>query len=277
VHGDRGPGVKFGRANPATRDTPTIVLSSKEGPAVEARAFALGANDYLVTLPDRLELVARARCYRRAYLNRPERDEAHRQVAKEVAQAARYVRSLLPERLKGGVSVSWRFVPSTRLGGDLFGHRRLGSDYLAVYLPGVSGHGAGPSLLAVSAANLLSAGSLPVNDFRGPGAVVARPNDVFRTGRQSGKYFTTFYGAYDRPALAGLPQRRPPDLAGAGRERLGSMERTMQQLVESTDSIFSKLAATREKADTITQVVTTSITQHHPERRPRASAVRRPG
>jgi methyl-accepting chemotaxis protein WspA len=47
------------------------------------------------------------------------------------------------------------------------------------------------------------------------------------------------------------------DLAGAGRERLGSMEKTMQQLVESTGSISSKLAVIREKADNITQVVTT--------------------
>jgi PleD family two-component response regulator len=37
--------VKLVRANPATRDTPAIVLLGKEGPAVEARAFAPGAND----------------------------------------------------------------------------------------------------------------------------------------------------------------------------------------------------------------------------------------
>ncbi len=51
--------------------------------------------------------------------------------------------------------------------------------------------------------------------------------------------------------------RQAADLAGAGRERLGSMERTMQQLVESTGSISSKLAVIREKADNITHVVTT--------------------
>jgi sigma-B regulation protein RsbU (phosphoserine phosphatase) len=90
------------------------------------------------------------------------------------------------------VGVGWRFVPSTRPGGDLFGHRRLGPDHLAVHLLDVSGHGVGSSPLAVSAANLLSTGSLPDTDFRGPGAVVARLNDVFQTGRQSGKYFTTF-------------------------------------------------------------------------------------
>ena len=88
------------RANLATRDAPTVALPGKEGPAVEARAFALGANDYLVKLPDRLELVARARYHSRAYLSPPERDEAYRRLAEEVAQAARYVQPLLPERLK---------------------------------------------------------------------------------------------------------------------------------------------------------------------------------
>src|SRR5262249_5947486 len=35
--------VKFFRANKSTRDTPMIVLSSKEEPVIKAQAFALGA------------------------------------------------------------------------------------------------------------------------------------------------------------------------------------------------------------------------------------------
>ncbi len=46
-------------------------------------------------------------------------------------------------------------------------------------------------------------------------------------------------------------------LAGAGRTRLGDMESTMEQLVESTASISTKLALIREKADNINVVVTT--------------------
>lgn len=46
-------------------------------------------------------------------------------------------------------------------------------------------------------------------------------------------------------------------LASSGRERLGSMQQTMHQLVESTASISGKLAVIREKADNITVVVTT--------------------
>src|SRR5262245_53707816 len=43
--------VKFYRANPATREIPLVVLSSREEPVIKARAFALGANDYLVKFP----------------------------------------------------------------------------------------------------------------------------------------------------------------------------------------------------------------------------------
>jgi methyl-accepting chemotaxis protein WspA len=46
-------------------------------------------------------------------------------------------------------------------------------------------------------------------------------------------------------------------LATGGRTRLATMEHDMQQLVESTDSISSKLATIREKADNINMVVTT--------------------
>lgn len=44
--------VKRFRANEKTRDVPLIVLSTKEEPETKAEAFALGANDYVVKLPD---------------------------------------------------------------------------------------------------------------------------------------------------------------------------------------------------------------------------------
>jgi len=41
--------VQLFRANPATAETPIIVLSSEEDAEIKSRAFAVGANDYLVT------------------------------------------------------------------------------------------------------------------------------------------------------------------------------------------------------------------------------------
>jgi sigma-B regulation protein RsbU (phosphoserine phosphatase) len=197
--------VKFFRANKPTRQTPMIVLSSKEEPVIKAQAFALGANDYLVKLPDKVELIARVRYHSRGYLNMLERDEAYRrleesqrQLAAELAQAARYVESLLPAKLDGAVRIDWRFVPSTHLGGDMFGYHWLDGDHLAIYLLDVSGHGVGSSLLAVSVANLLGAQSLPNTDCRDPGKVLARLNDFFPMEKQHGKYFTIWYGVFDR-------------------------------------------------------------------------------
>jgi sigma-B regulation protein RsbU (phosphoserine phosphatase) len=46
-----------------------IVLSSKEDPIIKAKAFELGANDYLVKPPERMELIARIRYHSNAYLN----------------------------------------------------------------------------------------------------------------------------------------------------------------------------------------------------------------
>src|SRR3979490_604146 len=51
--------VRRYRANPLTTDTPIIVLSTKDEPSVKREAFAAGANDYLIKLPDTIELVAR--------------------------------------------------------------------------------------------------------------------------------------------------------------------------------------------------------------------------
>ncbi len=66
------------RANPATRNVPIIVLSTREDPTVKSAAFTAGANDYLVKLPDTIELVARIRYHSRSYMNLLQRDEAYR-------------------------------------------------------------------------------------------------------------------------------------------------------------------------------------------------------
>jgi two-component system chemotaxis family response regulator WspR len=64
------------REHPALRQLPVIVLSAKEDPKMKAHSFAVGANDYVVKLPDRLELLARIRYHSGGYISRLQRDEA---------------------------------------------------------------------------------------------------------------------------------------------------------------------------------------------------------
>jgi len=70
--------VRFFRADPDTTGIPIIVLSSREDPRDKSRAFETGASDYLVKLPDKIELVARIRAHSRSFRAQLERDEAYR-------------------------------------------------------------------------------------------------------------------------------------------------------------------------------------------------------
>jgi two-component system, chemotaxis family, response regulator WspR len=65
------------RTNPATKNIPVVMLSTKEDPKTKSEAFRLGANDYLVKLPDTVELVARIQYHSKAYANQVQRDEAY--------------------------------------------------------------------------------------------------------------------------------------------------------------------------------------------------------
>jgi len=68
--------LRFYKANHETRDIPVIVLSSKEDPATKSEAFSYGASDYLVKLPDEIELIARIRAHAKNYILQKERDSA---------------------------------------------------------------------------------------------------------------------------------------------------------------------------------------------------------
>ena len=198
--------VKFFRVHPKLKDVPLIVLSSKEEATTKADAFALGANDYLVKLPDRIELVARIRYHSRGYINLLQRNEAYsallasqQALASELAQAAEYVVSLLPHTVsEGPITTAWRFFPSAQLGGGCFGYHWIDEDAFAMYLLDVCGHGVGSALLSVSAFNAIRSQTLPQTDFRIPEQVLSALNTAFLMEEHNNLYFTIWYGVFNR-------------------------------------------------------------------------------
>ena len=197
--------VKAYREKEALKETPLVVLSSKEEAETKAKAFALGANDYLVKLPDPVEVIARLRHHSEGYKALRERNAAFAALAAsekhmrdEVSKAAEYVRSLLPPPLtEGPATTDWRFVPSESLGGDAFGYHWLDAGRLAIYLLDVCGHGVGPALLGVSAMNVLHSGAVPGRDPGDPGAVLEGLNELFPMERHHDMFFTLWYGILD--------------------------------------------------------------------------------
>lgn len=199
------------RGDNACARVPLIVLSSKEEATTKADAFAAGANDYLVKLPDRIELVARIRYHASAYQAQLQRDEAYRTLAHEMGEAADYVRSQLPQPLSTPpVMAAWAFTPSMALGGDALGYFMLDETRLVFFLLDVCGHGIGAALLSVTAMNAMANRTLSA-DLGSPSAVMDALNEQFAMERHNNLYFTLWYGVLElqsrelRYAVAGHP------------------------------------------------------------------------
>ncbi len=74
--------MRFYKNHPVTAKIPVIVLSSKEDAEIKSEAFANGANDYLVKLPEPIELIARIRAHAKHYFTEIERDKAYEAMRK---------------------------------------------------------------------------------------------------------------------------------------------------------------------------------------------------
>jgi adenylate cyclase len=156
--------VRFLRAKDSpTRDIPLVVLSSKEDPKTKAEAFALGANDYLVKLPNAKELIARIRYHSKAYTHLLERNAAYQAMQDSLAKLARekektelalktlviekeksdrLLLNILPksiaDRLKKGEDNIVDIFPQTSvLFADIVGFTRLASDACPKKLVGI--------------------------------------------------------------------------------------------------------------------------------------------
>ena len=107
--------VRYIRANEKTKLVPLIVLSSKEEAQIKAKAFALGANDYMVKLPDAVEIIARIRYHSRGYINLMERNEAMGQLEK----ANQFIKKTFGQYLSDDIVESILETPEgTVLGGE---------------------------------------------------------------------------------------------------------------------------------------------------------------
>ncbi|MEI7868783.1 MAG: SpoIIE family protein phosphatase [Candidatus Methylumidiphilus sp.] len=210
------------RECPETHDIPVIFVSADTSEQSQLDGLELGADDYLTKPVMTTILQVRVR-------NLLQRNDAYRKLAQaqqrlaeEVAEAAKYLRSLLPEPIKQGpVRVDWRFLPSTELGGDSFGYHWIDEDHFAVYLLDVSGHGVGSSLLSVSALDVLRSEALPNTDFRDPGQVLRGLNTAFSADLHDDKFFSIWYGVFRKSArqLAYAGGGHPPALLFNGSVR----------------------------------------------------------
>jgi sigma-B regulation protein RsbU (phosphoserine phosphatase) len=191
------------KGSPEIRHIPVIMISALDELESVVRCIEAGAEDYLPKPFNPTILRARiGACLEKKALRDTEQqhlrtiEETQRRLNSELAEAANYVRSILPAPTTGPFAIDWSYVPSTELGGDSFGYHWIDDDHFALYLLDVCGHGVGASLLSVSAINVIRSGALPGTDARDPGAVLSALNAAFPMEAQNNMYFTLWYGVY---------------------------------------------------------------------------------
>jgi sigma-B regulation protein RsbU (phosphoserine phosphatase) len=174
-----------------------IFLTARRPVEQHIQALDSGADDFLTKPIQIAELSARVRAGLRVYQALQAQRRLTQVLETEMAEASEYVRSLLPPPMTGAITIRSHFLPSRHLGGDCFDYRWLDEDWLSMYLLDVSGHGLGAALLSVSVQNILRTQVLPDVNFYQPGLVLTALNEAFAT-ENSERYFTIWYGTYDR-------------------------------------------------------------------------------
>lgn len=185
------------KSNSSLSTTFFILLTSLGSVDDCVQGLDTGADDFIVKPIEQNELKARVKAGLRWHQLSRDLQIQKQILETELAEAAEYVRSLLPLPMTKPLSINSRFIPSQRLGGDCFDYFWLDPDYLAIYLLDTAGHGLGAALPSVSVLNLLRSRAIPNLNHYQPSDVLSALNNTFQMTYQNTKYFTIWYGVYN--------------------------------------------------------------------------------
>lgn len=187
------------KSTPELSTTFFILLTSLDSIEDRVKGLDAGADDFLCKPIEMHELKARVRAGLRLHELSKDLQTQKQLLEAELAEAAEYVSTILPEPLQHpSLKIDSCFVPSRQLGGDSFDYFWLDERHLVFYLLDVSGHGLRASLPSLAVINLLRSRSLNDVDYYQPNTVLRGLNQAFQMSDRNDKYFTIWYGVYNR-------------------------------------------------------------------------------
>jgi phosphoserine phosphatase RsbU/P len=242
----------------STKEIPVIFLTARISTEDIIKGFQVGAVDYIMKPFNVKELLIRIKTHLELKFSKEiihnkvneinevnkklveinaEKDKYLSIINKELESASEYVISLLPKPiLKGAIKTDWVYIPSSGLGGDIFGYRNLDRDNFSFYLLDVCGHGIRSALHSVAILNVLNYQTLSKVDFKDPVQVLKELNQLFQMTDYDDLYFSIIYGIYNKKTrnLNYASAGHPPSLmiSSEGTQVLKSQNRVMGFLKE---------------------------------------------
>jgi sigma-B regulation protein RsbU (phosphoserine phosphatase) len=199
------------KSDDRTASIPIIFLSALGESRDKIKGLEAGGADYITKPFDRGEILARVRTQlkisrltRELLAANRELMEKQRRLDEDMKAAALIQQSLLPTFLPDieSFQFAWKFLPSERIGGDIFDVFLLDEHHLGVYMLDVSGHGVPAALITVSVSQTLDAhlNVIPkkkterprYDSIRSPGEVLADLERGYPLERFE-KHFTIVY------------------------------------------------------------------------------------
>lgn len=197
-----------------------ILMTALDKPKELAEGLRRGADDYLPKTASDQEIAARVTAGLRTRQLLLDLEQSNQllsvkqaELEAELQSGANFVRSVLPPigEVAPGVLLDWRFLPSLKLGGDLFQVSKWSPDVIGLMILDMSGHGIGAALRAISLSNLFQ-DDHALFQFQtiDPGHILSKLNTQYPLSDQ-GEYFTIWLGVYHcasgvlRYASAGHP------------------------------------------------------------------------
>ncbi|MCG5061711.1 PP2C family protein-serine/threonine phosphatase [Limnoraphis robusta] len=214
------------KLNPELSTTQFFLLTSLGSISDRVKGLDAGADDFISKPIEMNELYARVRAGLRLHQLSQDLQTQKQLLEAELAEAAEYVQSLLPLPTSTPLKIEAKFIPSRQLGGDCFDYRWLDADYLSIYLMDTAGHGLRATLPSISVLNLLRSRTLPNINYYQPSDVLKALNSTFQMSYQNDKYFTIWYGVYNRKThkLTYASAGHPPAILLSGQQDQNSLQ-----------------------------------------------------
>lgn len=184
------------KSNPATMGIPVIMLTAVTDRDNMIKGLKCGATDFVKKPFDIPELVARVRSNANLRWLQRSLEEKQREIEKDLEMARIFQRSLLPSKFPEGRGLKFNahYLPSAKVGGDLYDIIDIDEKHLGILMADLSGHGVHAAILVSMLKALMSAHA---RDFRSPGQAIGILNNMLADIMPEATYATIFYAVID--------------------------------------------------------------------------------